>query len=114
MSAQRRARASPGGSIDGSVALWREATRAHSSPTLCDVGAWQPFRGRANGGAPIPGEMLPIIFDPFRRANESLARRGGLGLGLYTSRTIVETLGGTIDARSDEHGTVFTVTLPRG
>jgi PAS domain S-box-containing protein len=67
----------------------------------------------ANGGRPIPAEMLPIIFDPFRRANEGLTRRGGLGLGLYISRSIVETHDGTIDVRSDEQGTVFTVTLPR-
>ncbi len=66
-----------------------------------------------NKGVPIPREMLPIIFDPFRRAAEGLARRGGLGLGLYISRSIAEAHGGTIEVRSDDQGTVFVMSLPR-
>ncbi len=39
---------------------------------------------------------------------------GGLGLGLYITRTIVEALGGTIRVESQPNqGAVFTVELPR-
>lgn len=66
-----------------------------------------------NKGVPIPAEMIPIIFDPFRRAAEGLARRGGLGLGLFISRSIAEAHGGTIEVRSGDGGTRFVVSLPR-
>jgi signal transduction histidine kinase len=65
-----------------------------------------------NGGPPIPSELLPHIFDPFRRG----ARDGhGLGLGLYIADQIVRAHGGAIDVRSAaEGGTTFRVTLPAG
>jgi PAS domain S-box-containing protein len=63
-----------------------------------------------NEGAPIPGALLPHIFDPFRRAT---GRVGGLGLGLYISRQIAVAHGGRMEVRSDEGGTTFRVTLPR-
>jgi len=67
-----------------------------------------------NEGQPIPRELQPIIFDPFRRttARGDLAR--GLGLGLFISQQIVLAHGGTIDLTSSvEMGTTFTVRLPR-
>ncbi|HEY8924658.1 MAG TPA: ATP-binding protein [Polyangia bacterium] len=67
-----------------------------------------------NKGQPIPPDLQPIIFDPFRRttARGDLAR--GLGLGLFISQQIVLAHGGTIDLTSSlEEGTTFTVRLPR-
>jgi signal transduction histidine kinase len=69
----------------------------------------------ANEGPPIPPDVLPRLFEPFRRAERQ--RHGGkegLGLGLFIARAIVAAHRGTIEARS-EPGTrvVFTVTLPR-
>lgn len=61
-----------------------------------------------NEHGPIPPELLDDIFNPFRRTEQSR----GLGLGLYVAHEIVESHGGTIDVRSDERGTTFTVTLP--
>jgi signal transduction histidine kinase len=66
-----------------------------------------------NAGAVIPPAVLPVIFDPFRRASGGFARRRGLGLGLFISKSFVEAHGGSITARSDERLTVFEVVLPR-
>lgn len=69
----------------------------------------------ANEGAPISPELLPRLFEPFRRGSEErVQRRKGLGLGLYIARQIVLALGGSIEVRSQEgSGTVFALRLPR-
>lgn len=70
-----------------------------------------------NTGAPIPPELLPRLFDPFRRGTKSQRGRsgGGLGLGLYIVREIARAHRGTVEVRSSaEEGTVFTLVLPRG
>jgi phosphoserine phosphatase RsbU/P len=71
----------------------------------------------ANAGPPIPPELLPHVFEPFRRG-EAYARgaggpSGNSGLGLFIVSEIVRAHGGTVDARSGREGTVFTVRLPR-
>ncbi|HEX7840608.1 MAG TPA: PAS domain S-box protein [Kofleriaceae bacterium] len=64
-----------------------------------------------NGGAPIPTELLPHLFDPFRRGNRSSS---GLGLGLFIVAEVVRAHGGTIRVASTAtDGTTFTVELPR-
>jgi signal transduction histidine kinase len=67
----------------------------------------------SNRGRPIAPEMLPVIFDPFRRAASGFARRSGLGLGLYITKSIVEAHGGRIDVRSEDDQTTFRLELPR-
>jgi signal transduction histidine kinase len=71
-----------------------------------------------NAGSPIPPELLPHIFDPFRRgAQEAEAQSAapGLGLGLFIAREIAKAHGGTIEVTSDAtSGTTFLVSLPRG
>jgi PAS domain S-box-containing protein len=64
-----------------------------------------------NAGAPIPPELFPVLFEPFRRG----ASHGrGLGLGLYIAKQIVTAHGGDIDVYStEEDGTRFTVRVPR-
>jgi signal transduction histidine kinase len=63
-------------------------------------------------GPGIPKEMLPKIFDRFERAGAS-RNVGGLGLGLFIVRTIVEAHQGTIQADSElGKGTSFQVELP--
>jgi len=67
----------------------------------------------SNRGEPISSDLLPFIFDPFRRAMQK-RRTGGLGLGLYISQQIVCAHGGTITVHSDAaEGTTFAVRLPR-
>src|SRR5262249_54821354 len=64
------------------------------------------------GGA-FPREMQEQIFKPFERAVSS-RNYGGLGLGLYIVRKIVEGLGGTVRVESKhDAGSTFTVELPQ-
>lgn len=69
-----------------------------------------------NAGPPVPRDLAPLIFDPFRRGERygTTARTSGLGLGLYIARQIVSAHSGTIDVTSThDDGTTFTVELPR-
>jgi signal transduction histidine kinase len=67
-----------------------------------------------NRGPAIPADLLPHIFDPFRRGPQNGHPRG-LGLGLFITAEIVRAHGGTISVRStDREGTTFSVILPGG
>ena len=71
-----------------------------------------------NEGAPIPPELLPTLFDPLVRhaTADSLTHRapGSIGLGLYIVREIITAQEGAIEVTSNsEHGTTFTVSIPR-
>jgi signal transduction histidine kinase len=67
-----------------------------------------------NLGAAIPPEILPRIFDAFRRADaDGVPRVGHLGLGLYIACEIVRAHHGGITARSADGSTTFTLRLPR-
>src|SRR5262249_39358460 len=66
-------------------------------------------------GKGIEPEFLPYVFDRFRQADSSSARRhGGLGLGLALVKYLVELHGGTIKVSSDGggQGATFKVVLP--
>ncbi len=65
-----------------------------------------------NDGEPIPEEIMPVVFDPFRRGT-SEATTTGLGLGLYIAQQVVLAHGGeiTVESRAG-HGTTFHVRLP--
>jgi signal transduction histidine kinase len=63
-----------------------------------------------NRGAPIPAELLPTLFDPFRQAG---GKKGGVGLGLYVVERIVAAHGGSVEVVSTEvDGTTFRISLP--
>ncbi len=66
-------------------------------------------------GEGIKSEFLPLVFDRFRQADSSIARRhAGLGLGLAIVRHLVELHGGEVTAESEGVGlgSTFTVLLP--
>lgn len=65
-------------------------------------------------GIGIPGQQLEAVFHGFFRAsNAPVLSRGGLGLGLYVTRAIVERHGGRVRVESVEgRGTTFYVELP--
>jgi signal transduction histidine kinase len=69
-----------------------------------------------NDGPPIPADLVPHLFEPFRRGNDDRSqRRKGLGLGLFIAQQIVHAHGGRIEVRSEAPaGTTFTVRIPAG
>jgi signal transduction histidine kinase len=71
-----------------------------------------------NHGVPIPGRLIPRIFDPMKRRQANGRRPasagGQLGLGLYIANQIVAGHHGRIDVESSASGgTTFTVRMPR-
>lgn len=67
-------------------------------------------------GVGMSAEVLPLVFDPFMQAGQSLDRaRGGLGLGLSIVKSLVERHGGTVSAHSEgpNLGSELKVRLPK-
>ncbi len=66
-----------------------------------------------NQGHGISEEVRSRLFEPFFTTKKDLSR-GGFGLGLSVSKSLVEAMGGSLDFESGiAHGTEFRVTLPR-
>ncbi len=68
----------------------------------------------ADHGIGIPKDELPQLFERFHRArNVSSRYYGGLGLGLYISKAIIEAHHGSISVASEEgRGTKVTIRVP--
>ncbi|WP_426756710.1 PAS domain-containing sensor histidine kinase [Myxococcus sp. Y35] len=83
----------------------RVSLRQHGGLALLSV---------SDEGIGIPPDQQKLLFDRYFRARNVSARSfGGLGLGLYISRDIVERHGGRIWVESEPgHGSTFHVALP--
>ena len=67
-----------------------------------------------NHGRPIPEELIPTLFQPFKRGEKRHDPDRSLGLGLFIVREIVAGHGGTVQVQSSEAtGTTFVLCLPR-
>lgn len=68
----------------------------------------------ADSGIGIAPDVLPHIFEPFRQGDGSATRRyGGVGLGLFVARRLLDLLKGTIGVHSKVgEGTTFRIFLP--
>lgn len=111
--------------------LLANALKHGASPTLGDTGGNAPkvqltvreedddavIEVRDHGPG-IPENALPLIFQPFFRADPSRCRApgdagGGFGLGLNLCEAIVQAHGGGISAcNAGDGGAIFTVRLP--
>ena len=68
-----------------------------------------------NHGPPIPPDVLPFIFEPFRRAKpKEKSKEGNLGLGLYIAQQAARAHGGELTVQSGAGETTFLMRLPRG
>ena len=67
----------------------------------------------ADTGVGMDAEFLPKSFDLFSQEDDSFtSRHGGSGLGLPIARSIIESMGGAIEVRSEKGlGATFTVTV---
>jgi signal transduction histidine kinase len=54
----------------------------------------------ANSGPVIPEELVPALFEPFRRVEERTSTRDGTGLGLAIVRSIGTAHGASVEAHS--------------
>lgn len=64
-------------------------------------------------GIGIPSSIMRHIFDKFYRSHRSRDMVAGTGIGLYVTKAIIESHGGTIDVFSSENkGSTFSFTLP--
>lgn len=86
----------------GGVTVWLGATE-HS--LICRV---------QDSGIGMSAQTLQNLFEPFRQADSSMARRyGGTGLGLVISRALIGQMGGQLRVSSTEgQGSCFEFDLP--
>lgn len=88
--------------------------RARSAPLRSDPLRSDPLAVLAVLVKGICKELQEELFSPFARGtSDQESRVGGLGLGLYICRSIVELHGGTIGVTSEEgSGSTFSFELP--
>ncbi|HYO68141.1 MAG TPA: ATP-binding protein, partial [Archangium sp.] len=68
----------------------------------------------SNEGEPIPAELVPVLFEPFRRGLSKFRPAGSLGLGLFIVHQVVTGHRGRVEVGSAGGVTSFTVRVPRG
>jgi C4-dicarboxylate-specific signal transduction histidine kinase len=79
------------------IKIVQQATEKETTLMLCD-----------NAGG-IADHLLPEgLFEPFQSSKEQ-----GSGIGLSISRTLIERIGGTLQAQNRDQGACFIITLPR-
>jgi signal transduction histidine kinase len=84
----------------GAVVVMVRQEVANVVVTVRDQGIW------------IPAADLPRLFDGFARGSNARGRFAGIGLGLASSRQLIESQGGSMDIESVEgSGTTVTIRL---
>jgi sigma-B regulation protein RsbU (phosphoserine phosphatase) len=67
-----------------------------------------------NAGAPIPPELLPVLFEPMTRGTAQGGEQRSVGLGLFIVREIMRAHRGQVTVTSSlEEGTIFRASFPR-
>jgi signal transduction histidine kinase len=68
----------------------------------------------ANSGPAVPDDVLPSLFEPFRRMAERTNAHDGVGLGLAIVQSISAAHSGRLEARSQpQGGLVIALAVPR-
>ena len=65
-----------------------------------------------DSGPGIAAEMMTRLFTPFDRLGAEHSAEPGAGLGLVVARALTQAMGGTLELRNAEAGTVAAVSLP--
>lgn len=91
---------------------------AKGEPVIVDVDGTDDatVRVRIHNVGSVSPEALPVLFEAFKSAatnRTSVARKPGLGLGLFIAREIARAHGGDISVRSSDESTTFELMLPR-
>ncbi len=64
-------------------------------------------------GIGMPANVVGNLFHKFYRSHRSRETVAGTGIGLYISKAIIESHGGTIEVKSEEgRGSIFSFTIP--
>ena len=88
---------------------------AEGTPITCRVGATKGrlFLSVHNQGEPIDPQIIPVLFQPFRRSLAAeKSSKAGWGLGLMMVQAIAEAHGGSVGVESSPtEGTIFTLDL---
>jgi signal transduction histidine kinase len=70
--------------------------------------------GVHNYGTPIDSDLVPLLFDPFKKGEKPRSRSDGLGLGLFIAERIVAAHRGKIEVESShDAGTRFEARFPQ-
>jgi PAS domain S-box-containing protein len=89
-----------GNALEHGVDPVRVSVRSEADDVVLEV-------NNQNLGPPLPAEILPQLFEPFRRG-PARSDSAGLGLGLFIVKEIVRAHGGAIEVTSSEaEGTTF-------
>jgi signal transduction histidine kinase len=100
------------GSADSAIEVRVESRAASRVEGRVDERQGALLLSVANEGEPIPPHLQHKIFDPYWRPSNS-APGGGLGLGLFICKQIVEAHGGELTlVSSAEQGTRFAARIP--
>jgi len=64
-----------------------------------------------DNGSGVPDELVQRIFEPYGRAHSRGIATEAVGLGLTVSRTLAESMGGSLEYRHEGGWSVFELTL---
>jgi signal transduction histidine kinase len=94
--------------LENAVKYGRDGT-----PITCRISTTEGrlFISVHNQGDPIPPEIIPVLFQPFRRSIAAeRSQKTGWGLGLVMVQAIAEAHGGSVGVESSPtEGTIFTI-----
>ncbi|HAV93196.1 TPA: hypothetical protein DCW38_08485 [candidate division WOR-3 bacterium] len=87
----------------GTVEVAYEGTKLEES-------RWRHIISIDDQGPGIPAEILPHVFESFKREDEAVHSKVGTGLGLSIVKEILDTMGGRIEVKNkDDKGTKITL-----